>query len=107
MRSSASAGTNGLLAEGRAPVCSADDVLIALGLRPGGRRERREDRPPPAEADALVLDALGWQPTTLDQLALRTGRSLGELSLALDRLDEAGWASARGGWWERVAGGAT
>lgn len=106
VRSPASAGTNDLLAEGRAPACSADDVITALGLCPAGRRERRDHRPPPSGDDAAVLEALGWQPATLDQLVLRTGRDLGGLTLALLRLEDAGWAASRGGWWERVAAGA-
>jgi DNA processing protein len=106
VRSPASAGTNDLLAEGRAPVCSADDVILALGLCPGGRRDRRDTRPAPGDEDAGVLDALGWQPATLDQLVLRTGHDIGRLTLALLRLEAAGWATAHGGWWERVAGGA-
>ena len=105
VRSGASVGTNDLLAEGRAPVCSAADVLVALGLRPAGRRGRAELRPAPDPADGAVLEAVGWQPTTLDQVALRSGLELAALASALDRLREAGWISQRGGWYERVAGG--
>jgi DNA processing protein len=108
VRSPASAGTNGLLAEGRAPVSSVDDVLMALGLSPAGRRPGGETRTPPDPGDAAVLDAVGWQPATLDQIALRTGRGVAALALSLDRLCEAGWIAPRGGggWYERVAGGA-
>jgi DNA processing protein len=105
VRAPASAGTNGLLAEGRAPVCSADDVLVALGLGPAGRRPREEARPQPDPADATVLDAVGWQPATLDQIGVRTGHGLAVLAPALDRLCEAGWVARRGGWYERIAGG--
>ena len=105
IRNPAAGGTNALIADGRAPVTSAEDVLIALGLQSAGRRARVERRPPPDPGDEPVLEALGWQPATLDQLLLRTGRDLGSLVLALDRLDEAGWVARRGGWYERVAGG--
>jgi DNA processing protein len=105
VRAPASAGTNGLLAEGRAPVCSADDVLVALGLGPAGRRSREEARPRPEPTDAPVLDAVGWQPATLDQIGVRTGHGLAVLAPALDRLCEAGWVARRGGWYERIAGG--
>jgi DNA processing protein len=105
VRNPAAGGTNALIADGRAPVTSVEDVLIALGLQPAGRRARVERRPPPADGDKPVLDALGWQPATLDQLVLRTGRDLGSLVLALDRLDEGGWVARRGGWYERVVGG--
>jgi DNA processing protein len=105
VRAPASTGTNGLLAEGRAPVCSADDVLVALGLRPAGRRPRAETRPQPDPDDIPVLDAVGWQPASLDQIGVRTGRDLAILAPALDRLCESGWVARRGGWYERVAGG--
>jgi predicted Rossmann fold nucleotide-binding protein DprA/Smf involved in DNA uptake len=49
-----------------------------------------------------VLDALGWEPTTLDGLAGATGCHPGELSLALARLERDGWVIARAGWWERT-----
>ncbi|HET6775288.1 MAG TPA: DNA-processing protein DprA [Acidimicrobiales bacterium] len=106
VRAPASAGTNGLLAEGRAPVCSADDVLVALGMRPAGRRSRDETRRRPDTGDVPVLDAVGWQPATLDQIGVRTGHDLAVLAPALDRLCESGWVARRGGWYERVAGGA-
>jgi DNA processing protein len=105
VRAPASAGTNALLAEGRAPVCSADDVLMALGLRPAGRRPRDETRPAPGPADAPVLDAVGWQPASLDQISVRTGHDLATLAPALERLCETGWIARRGGWYERIAGG--
>ncbi len=105
VRAPASAGTNGLLAEGRAPVCSADDVLVALGLRPAGRRTREETRPRPDPGDVKVLEAVGWQPATLDHIGVRTGHDLAVLAPALDRLCESGWVARRGGWYERVAGG--
>ena len=49
-----------------------------------------------------MLDAVGWEPCSIETLMVRTGRSLGELALALDRLDDAGWIARRGGWVERV-----
>ena len=104
VRNPAAAGTNELLAEGRAPVCSVDDVLVALGLGAGGRRQGSADRrPPPEAADRTVLEAVGWQPATLDHLILRTGLDLGRLAPALDRLCSSGWVARHGGWYERVA----
>ena len=101
----AAAGTNELLAEGRAPVCSVDDVLVALGLASGsgaGAAPPRDRRATPDAADQPVLDAVGWQPATLDQLLLRTGLVLAVLAPALDRLCDAGWVARRGGWYERA-----
>jgi DNA processing protein len=104
VRNPAAAGTNELLAEGRAPVCSVDDVLVALGLGAGRRGGPSADRRAQPEAtDRPVLEAVGWQPATLDHLVLRTGLDLGRLALALDRLCAAGWVARHGGWYERVA----
>src|SRR5690606_20391838 len=103
VRSAASAGTNELLAEGRAPVCSADDVLVALGLGAARRRHGPDRRVPPDPADQAVLDAVGWQPATLDHLVLRTNLDLARLAPALDRLCDTGWVARHGGWFERVA----
>jgi hypothetical protein len=49
-----------------------------------------------------VLDALGWQPASLDQLALRTGLPIIPLVAALDRLRRDRWIDGRDGWFERV-----
>jgi DNA processing protein len=104
VRNAASAGTNELLAEGRAPVCSIDDVLVALGLGAGGAGGDADRRPQPDPADQLVLDAIGWQAGTLDDVVSRVGVDLVPLAPALERLCEAGWLVRHGGWYERVAG---
>jgi predicted Rossmann fold nucleotide-binding protein DprA/Smf involved in DNA uptake len=67
---------------------------------PGDRRAT------PHGADQPVLEAVGWQPSTLDQLLARTGMPLAALAPALDRLCDAGWVARRGGWYERIADGA-
>lgn len=107
VRSRAADGVNALLVEGRAPVRSADDVLMALGLSESPRRRTHHDpRPVPSAADREVLDALGWQPASLDQLTLRTGLLLPALAGALERLRSDGWITQTGGWYEQVAAGA-
>jgi DNA processing protein len=105
VRSAASAGTNALLAEGRAPACSVDDVLVALGLAapgPVGDPAGADRRPAPHGADRPVLEAVGWRASSLDELVLRTGLGLPALAAALDRLCEAGWVACQGGWYERI-----
>jgi predicted Rossmann fold nucleotide-binding protein DprA/Smf involved in DNA uptake len=82
---------------------NATDVLVAIGLQSRSQRSAAERRPRPAPDDRDVLDALGWQPATLDHLLLRTGRSIPELASALVRLEHDGWVAPRGGWYERVA----
>jgi len=105
VRNVAAAGTNALLAEGRPPVRDAGDVLVALGITTAERAEPAESRPAPAAGDAEVLDAIGWQPASFDQIASRTGRDLVGLAESLERLLAAGWVAQQGGWYERIARG--
>lgn len=100
VRSPASAGTNGLLAAGCPPCRDARDVLVALGLTPPSAAV--PDAAVPADPEAArVLDALGWEPATLDELADRLGAPLGPVAVHLTRLANAGWVVQRAGWWER------
>jgi len=101
----AAVGTNNLLAEGRAPVRDAGDVLVALGISATARADRAERRVAPSPADEAVLEAIGWHPSSIDQLALRTGDDLSVLAEALERLLVAGWIVQHGGWYERIAQG--
>jgi DNA processing protein len=101
-RSPASAGTNDLLAEGRAPVRDAGDVLVALGLTAATRASRADVRPAPDAADLDVLAAFDWRPATLEQLVTRCAAPIAAVSLALGRLEAAGWVCADGGWYERT-----
>ena len=104
IRSPASAGTNRLLAEGLPPALDVDDVLTALGLVGATPRGRRRDRRPvPAPGDATVLEAVGWEPTSVEDVLRRTGQMPPAAAAALARLEEAGWVRGVGGWWERVA----
>jgi DNA processing protein len=101
VRSPASAGTNRLLAEGCAPACEADDVLAALSLETAGPT-RADMRTPPSEEDAAVLEAVGWEATSTDQVLVRTGMAPSRLAVALTHLEAAGWVRNLGGWWERA-----
>ena len=105
VRSPASAGCHKLLAEyGPVGVArDAGDVLVALQLEPGARRPAAERRPLPEANDRELLEAMAWQPVTLEQVVLRTGRSLVDAAAGLTRLELDGWIAARGGWYERVA----
>ena len=104
VRSSASAGTNALLADGAAPARDVDDVLTAIGLiAAASDRSAVDHRPPPSDDDAALLDAFGWQPATVDQLSRRGGGDLVAVVMGLERLLESGWVVERNGWWERVA----
>jgi DNA processing protein len=103
VRSAASSGTNRLLRDGAQAACDVGDILVGLGLSAALQRDVHDRRPEVTGGDRVVLDVLGWQPASLEQLAARTALGLGELSRALLRLTESGWVDERGGWYERVA----
>jgi DNA processing protein len=100
-----SAGTNRLLADSAQPYLGVETVITEFALNSPARTRASEHRPQPSEADRDVLDAMGWEPTSLEHLVLRCARPLRELVGALDRLEHDGWAAERGGFWERVGQG--
>ena len=101
VRSPASAGTNRLLHDGSGPARDVADVLAALGLaRP--LPVRRDRRPPPDGLDGAVLEAVGWEPTGLVQILVRTGLGPGPVAAALARLEHDSWVAGDHGWWERM-----
>lgn len=103
VRSPASAGTNKLLSEGVSVARDVTDVLVAIGLERPAPRPSGERRPAPAGDGQVVLDALGWQPATFEQLVVRSGLALSGVASALDQLQADGWVDQVCGWYERVA----
>jgi DNA processing protein len=104
VRSPASAFTNALLADGCAPARDATDVLVALGLAHGAAAEPASDpRCPPHAESQRVLDAIGWEPASLDDVVARSGLGPGPVGLALAQLEGDGWVVSRTGWWERIS----
>src|SRR5437763_5999817 len=108
VRSAASAYTNDLLVTGCNPARDVLDVLVALDLIGRGPMRRRRgpaatSPPPPDDPNqAALLEAMGWQPASLDQLVVRTGFSPGQVSVALARLEVGGRVVGEAGWWEQV-----
>lgn len=103
VRSSASAGTNDLLAAGSAPVRDAGDVLVALGLGSGAAlRGRSDPRPPASLLGSRILDAMGWQPATIEQLTERLHEPLGEVAVELSALERQRWLVRQGSWFDRA-----
>ncbi len=103
VRSPASTGTNDLLAAGSAPVRDAGDVLAVLGLdSAASTRGRLDPRPLPSALAGAVLDALGWEPATIEVVALRVGEALAAVALELSRLERDGWLTRSGSWFERT-----
>ena len=109
VRSDASCYTNELLVTGSPPARDVDDVLVALDLLGRGparpRRASVGEAAPPVPDDphqAAILEAIGWQPASLDQLVVRTRLSPSQVSVALGRLEVGGWVVGQAGWWEQV-----
>lgn len=102
VRSPASAGTNALLVAGAAPARDATDVLVALGIRATSAGGRSIPVTPPTGDAGKVLDAVGWGPCTLEEIADRCGAPLGPVAVHLASLERDGWISQGVGWYERV-----
>jgi DNA processing protein len=103
VRNAASAGTNALLAAGSPPARDAEDVLVALGLEPSvWARSAAKGAPPPEGDLGAVLDAVGWEASTLEQIADRLDAPLGPVAVHLLTLVGDGWISQNAGWYERV-----
>lgn len=104
VRSPASRGTNRLLFDGHGPALDPADVLSALGLaRPAaGASASGPPRPEPTGIEAVVLAAVDWEPTGVETILVRTGLTPTSVTLALDRLERAGWVRGDAGWWERI-----
>jgi DNA processing protein len=109
VRSRASEGTNLLLSQGCHPACDTADILAALSLTTAGAakagnrppRSGSPPRPEPDGVDGIVLAAVDWSPTAVEQLLARTGLAPPALSAALHRLEQAGWVARDDGWWQR------
>ena len=104
VRNPAAAGTNGLLLAGCGPALDAGDVLVALGLDSAGGPPRPRVAPLAVTADQqLVLDALGWDPSTLEQVADRLDEPLGPVAHHLTQLEQIGAVERSGAWYTRLA----
>lgn len=102
--SRASAGSNLLLVDGAVPVLGVDDVLLMIGhVAP----KQPEPGIAVGEVDELggsseLLDAMGFTPMQLGQLADLVGRPLPALAAEVERLVAAGACVQSGPWIERV-----
>ena len=90
-RNPAAAGCNALLADGAQPLLDPSDVLVALGLTPGGQRlwaagPVATKRAPASASAEAVFEALAGEAAHPDQLAARTGLDAGQIALAVEEL---------------------
>ena len=105
VRNPAAAGTNDLLSAGCAPARDATDVLVALGLGTVPVVRPPETAAAVSTDQALVLDALGWDASSLEQVADRLGEPLGPVALHLAELVETGTVVRTGAWYTRTVAG--
>jgi DNA processing protein len=106
VRSPASAGPNELLSQGRAIARDAAEVLQTVGLAPapapgGGARAEAAPAPTPAPHLRALLDTVGWEPASLEQLLLRNQLGMAALHAGLTELEDGGWIVWDGNWVER------
>lgn len=94
-------GCHWLIKEGAKLVESADDVLEELGCaRPPASAKSNTDDDEPADP---LLDAMGFAPISIDQMAERTGLGAAKLAARLSRLEIEGRVAAlAGGWFQRT-----
>ena len=108
IRSSSSAGTNRLIADGAAVLCDVADIFVALDMEAAalpGRQSTFEEAvtvPDDGASDSELLQAFDWMPITLDTLVERVGDDPGEVAAALEDLLASGKVVQRGLWYERA-----
>lgn len=106
--SRASEGTNRLISEGAIPCLGAEDVFTAINmLRPkvveSAPARSPDSRVEPDVDGTAALEAVGWRPVSVEEVAIRSGLDFGRLAVALGELEHAGWITRTGGWIERRA----
>ncbi len=89
--SASSAGTNDLLKQGAAPVTSAADILLALGIEPGKpRRDPAELTADLSDAERSLFKTLSDQPQLVDSLSVKLQRPVNEILALLFNLEMSG-----------------
>ena len=94
-----SKGCHWLIKQGAKLVENADDVLEELGIAPKCEQPARK----PGQKPDPLLDAIGFAPASIDQLAQRSSLDAATLAARLSRLEIEGRVEAlAGGWFQRV-----
>jgi predicted Rossmann fold nucleotide-binding protein DprA/Smf involved in DNA uptake len=86
-----------LLADGAEVLLDWSDIVLALGLTPAARRAV-PTRPAPDADGRRVLDALGGEAASPEQLAARTGLPPEGVAMAVVALERGRWVRRERGW---------
>lgn len=97
-----SEGTTALLRDGCAPVGDVDDILVALGLDNSRTRAWRDSREAPDAIQRVILDAMGREPRSIDEIVLATSMPVLDVAVLLGALREKNWVCETDGWWEAL-----
>jgi DNA processing protein len=95
--SHASRGTNRLIQSGARPLLSADEVLEALNLDVLARQETVSEALPEDETERQLLQALAGEPLHVDELGVRCGLPVAQVSASLAMLELKGRVRQVGG----------
>jgi DNA processing protein len=111
--SSAPAARGGTATVGATATATATATAIAGAAAAGAgaatagagaaRAAAVDPRPAPDPLGSSLLDVLGWERMSFEQVVMALGRSPAEVSVALAHLERDGWVVSSGGWWERCA----
>jgi len=105
VHSPASVGSNQLLYDGPGPVRNAQDVLDGLGLFLSPANDGAAPSTSPSDnlgAEArTVLEAVGWRPTSLNQIVERAGLTAARTMAVLDELEARGLVGCHHDGWVR------
>lgn len=98
----AAEGTNALIRDGASIAVEPEDVLAVLGIEASRRTSPVDLRLPPSSADREILEAIGSEPMTLEEIVVRMKRDLSDVAVSLGRLEAHGWLMCTAGWYERM-----
>jgi DNA processing protein len=95
-----SKGCHDLIKQGAKLVESAEDILAEIGLGTAAAGKPASKSPAPPDP---TLDAMGYAPVTMDEIARLTGLDVAHLAAALSRLEiEGRVAAVAGGLFQRL-----
>lgn len=97
-------GTNELIKDGCLAATCVDDVLVSLSINTSGAVRHIDHRDPPVGREAVVLEAFGDSPRTVDEIVLMCGLGAFDAGVVLGRLEAKGWVQHMNGWWEALTG---